>query len=149
MSLSYLFLGMIEAVYSLSLFFALLLTGGWRWGQSLDDSSSLYYAATGLTLSTIILMQIGNVAGRRSQYHRGLDASFWTNRLLLLGIVFEIFMAWGILYFPPIQYVLHTAPVSVPFFVAAWLGIPLLFGLDYLRKRFVMWRAQPLSRGVA
>jgi sodium/potassium-transporting ATPase subunit alpha len=57
--------------------------------------------------------------------------------LLLLGIAVETVFAWALLYWPPLQRILGTGPVSPEIFLLAWLGIPLLFGLDMLRKRLL------------
>ncbi len=62
---SYLFLGLIEAAISLSLFFWVLDAGGWHWGQEMGVADPLYRSATGIALSSILLMQIGNHFGRR------------------------------------------------------------------------------------
>ncbi len=134
MATAYLFLGMIQAAYSLSLFFLVLHQGGWRWGQQLAENDSLYRAATGITLATIILMQVGNVVGRRSLRGSGLDRGLLSNRMLLLGVLFEMLFSWAILYFPPVQEFLRTGPVAWHIYSLAWLGIPLLFLLDYGRK---------------
>jgi sodium/potassium-transporting ATPase subunit alpha len=133
---AYLFLGLIQAAFSLSLFFLVLYQGGWQWGQPLDEGSTLYQAAT-VTLASIILMQIGNLVGRRSLTASGLDRGLFANRLLLLGVGVEILFSAAILYAPPVQAFLGTAPVAWPIYALAWLGIPLLFILDYARKRCV------------
>jgi sodium/potassium-transporting ATPase subunit alpha len=138
MATAYLFLGVIQAGYALLLFFLVLAQGGWSWGQELPTSDPLYRAATGITLATVILTQIGNVIGRRSLRRSGLDAGLLHNRLMLLGIAVEIFLSWAILYFPPVRQVLGTGPVAWPIYLLAWLGIPLIFVLDLLRKRVVM-----------
>ncbi|MEX2185498.1 MAG: cation-transporting P-type ATPase [Pirellulales bacterium] len=137
MATSYLFLGMIQAVFSLSLFFLVLHQGGWHWGQELAENDSLYRSATGITLATIILMQIGNVVGRRSLRGSGLDRGLFNNRILLLGVAAEAIFSWAILYFPPVQEFLRTGPVAWRVYALAWLGIPLLFVLDYGRKAAV------------
>ena len=62
---SYLFLGLLEGIWSLFLFFYVLIQGGWHYGADLPVTSPLYRSATGITLSTILLMQIGNLIGRR------------------------------------------------------------------------------------
>lgn len=132
---AYLFLGMIQAAYSLLLFFLVLREGGWEWGQVLSDNDPLYKSATGITLASIILMQIGNVVGRRSQHNSGLDRGLLCNRMILVGIAVEVVFSWTILYYPPVQSLLHTAPVAWHFYAMAWFGIPLLFILDFVRKR--------------
>ncbi len=131
---SYLFLGILEALWSIFLFFLVLVHGGWEYGQELAASNSLYRSATGIALATILLMQIGNLLGRRSARHSGLDRGIFSNRLILLGILIQIVFSWAVLYFPPAQRVLGTAPVPWSIYLLAWLGIPLIFGLDLLRK---------------
>jgi sodium/potassium-transporting ATPase subunit alpha len=135
MATAYLFLGMIQATFSLTLFFVVLNYGGWEWGQELVPSDPLYQSATGIALASIILMQIGNLIGRRSVRQSGLNAGLLRNHLMLAGIALEIAFAWAILYYPPVQGILATGSVSPILFACAWLGIPLLFGLDLLRKR--------------
>jgi len=135
MATAYLFLGVIQAAYSLLLFFLVLTDGGWQWGEELGASDPLYRSATGITLATVILMQIGNVVARRSLTETGLDARLLRNKLMLLGIALEIVFSWAILYFPPVHAILGTGPVSRRFYALAWAGIPLIFGLDLIRKR--------------
>ena len=134
---SYFFLGLIEAAYSLFLFFWVLHSGGWRYGEELAAADPLYRSATGLALATIMLMQIGNLVGRRSATRSGLDRGLLTNHLMLIGVALEILFSWGALYFPPLCAVLGTGPVSLQMYAMAWLGAPLIFMADYLRKRML------------
>ncbi len=132
---SYLFLGLLEAFWSLSLFFWVLAAGGWQFGTELATSDPLYRSATGIALATILLMQIGNLVGRRYTLRSGLDKGIFQNRLMLAGIIIQVFFSWALLYVPWLQQVLGTGPVDWRIYLAAWLGIPLIFGADYLRKR--------------
>jgi sodium/potassium-transporting ATPase subunit alpha len=132
---SYLFLGLIEAGWSLLLFFLVLVQGGWHFGQELGGADTLYRSATGIALASILLLQVGNLVGRRNRCRSGLDGGLLRNRLMLLGIALEVAFSWALLYWPPLQKVLATGPVSLEIYFLAWLGIPLIFGLDYLRKR--------------
>jgi sodium/potassium-transporting ATPase subunit alpha len=132
---SYLFLGLIQAAFSSVLFFSTLRLGGWEYGQELAENDPLYRSATGVALTSIILMQIGNLIGRRSRYHSGLDKGLLANRLILLGIALEAAFSWAILYFPPVQRVLGTGPAPLDMYIFAWLGAPLLFAADLLRKK--------------
>ena len=136
---SYGFLGLIEAAFSISLFFWVLDAGGWTWGQDLASDDPLYRSATGIALSSILLMQIGNVFGRRSQYSLGIDADAFRNGLLVAGVIFEAVFSWVLLYVPAVNRVLGTGPVDWEVYAVAWIGVPLIFGLDYARKR-VAWR---------
>lgn len=144
MATAYLFLGVIQAAFSLSLFFLVLVQGGWQWGQELSETDPLYRSATAITLASIVLMQIGNVVGRRSQWTSGLDRGLIRNRILLLGVLSEIVFSWAILYFAPLQALLNTAPVNWRIYLLAWLGIPLIFLLDFLRKHWCLHRSSIL-----
>ena len=64
---SYGFLGLIEAAVSMGLFFWVLAEGGWTWGSEIGADDPLYRSATGIALASILLMQIGNLIGRRSR----------------------------------------------------------------------------------
>jgi sodium/potassium-transporting ATPase subunit alpha len=145
MATAYLFLGVIQAAFSIALFFIVLRRGGWEWGQELAPADPLYRSATGITLASVILMQVGNLVGRRSLRQSGLDAGLLRNRLMLAGIVLEIAFSWAIVYYPPLQAVLGTGAVSPTLFACAWLGIPLLFELDLLRKRAFAQNTPPAA----
>ena len=56
---------------------------------------------------------------------------------MVAGILIQVIFSWALLYLPPVQQVLGTGPVSVTVYLTAWLGIPLIFGADYLRKRLM------------
>ncbi len=138
---SYVFLGAIEALWSLFLFFLVLVDGGWQYGQELSVSHPLVKSGMGITLSTILLMQIGNLVGRRFSLRSGLDFGLFRNPLVSLGIIIQIVFSYATLYTPFIQKILGTGPVDIKFYLLAWVGIPLIFGIDYLRKRIA--RAYP------
>lgn len=142
---AYLFLGVIQAAWSLTMFYWVLTRGGWQWGQQLDAQSELYRSATGMTLASVILMQVGNVVGRRSIRGSGFDRGLWHNRLILVGIAVEVWFSWAVLYWPPLQQLLGTAPVDPQVFAVAWLGIPLLFIADLIRKRLAWNSAGPTA----
>ncbi len=134
---SYCFLGLIEGIWALFLFFYVLFSGGWHYGALLDASSPLHQSATGITLSTILLMQIGNLVGRRYEFRSGLDLGLFSNRLIFAGILIQIVFSWAILYSPPLARALNTGPVTAEIYGLAWLGIVLIFAIDYLRKVLV------------
>ena len=134
---SYCFLGLIEGVWALALFFYVLRSGGWEYGTPLPDASPLYRSAVGITLATIVLMQIGNLVGRRHAYRSGLDRGLFTNGLVLAGILLQIVFSWAILYWPPLARALNTGPVAPEVYGLAWLGIAFLFTLDYLLKKLL------------
>jgi len=133
---SYLFLGLIEAAWSLTLFFLVLELGGWHLGDPIPDASDpLYQSATGIALATILLMQIGNLVGRRYRDRSGLDLGLFRNKLLLAGIGIQVVFSWATLYAPWLNRVLGTQPVEGWIYACAWLGVPLIFLSDLARKQ--------------
>ncbi len=146
---SYLFLGLLEGLWSLGLFFYVLLAGGWHYGQELASHDPLYRSAMGIALSTILLMQIGNLLGRRFARRSGLDRGIFTNRLIVLGIIIQVLFSWATLYFPPLQKVLNTGPVPLSVYFLAWFGIVLIFGVDYLRKKLLLNREHARQKQAA
>ena len=140
---SYLFLGLLEGLWSLFLFFYVLTAGGWRYGQPLSSTDPLYHSATGIALATILLMQIGNLLGRRFACRSGLDGGIFRNHLMLLGIIIQVVFSWAVLYFPPVSRVLGTGPVAMHVYFLACLGILLIYGLDYFRKKIACRSKNP------
>jgi len=140
---SYLFLGLIEAAWSLSLFFLVLVRGGWRYGDPIMVANDpLYQSATGIALSTILLMQIGNLLGRRYRDASGIDLGIVRNKLLLAGILIQVVFSWATLYVPFMNRVLGTQPVEGWIYAWAWAGVPLIFLSDLARKRVAIWLRQ-------
>jgi sodium/potassium-transporting ATPase subunit alpha len=143
---SYLFLGLIEAAWSFGLFFLVLGQGGWHYGDPVPESSDpLYQSATGIALATILLMQIGNLVGRRYRDRSGLDRGLLRNKLIVTGIAIQIVFSWATLYTPALNRVLGTGPVDPWIYALAWLGVPLIFLSDLARKRVA---ARLRERGV-
>ena len=91
--------------------------------MELAADDPLYRSATGIALATILLMQIGNLVGRRYVKSSGLDFGLFRNRLMLAGIMIQVFISWSLLYLPPLQTILGTGPVNSSVYLIAWLGI--------------------------
>ncbi|MCE9576048.1 MAG: cation-transporting P-type ATPase [Deltaproteobacteria bacterium] len=136
---SYLFLGALQAVWAMAMFFTTLALGGWRYGDALAAGDPLYRAATGITLVSVIFAQVGNLIGRRYERGSGLDRRLFANHLVLLGIALELGFAFAVLYWAPLAGALGTGPPPTGLVALAALGAPLVFGADWARKR---WRAR-------
>ena len=59
--------------------------------------------------------------------------------MIVVGILVQIVFSWAVLYWAPLQTVLATGPVDLEIYAFAWLGVPLIWGADYLRKRVAGW----------
>lgn len=134
LSRAYLFLGPIEALACMFGFFFVLYTGGWSWGTILQSDSILYMQATTACLTAIIISQIGNVFACRSSSESVFSLGIFSNRLIFIGIAFELTLQFFIVYHPWGNRIFATHPLAM----STWLVlIPfafLLFFADEARK---------------
>jgi sodium/potassium-transporting ATPase subunit alpha len=128
---SYLFLGCIEAAACMFGFFFVLYRGGWQWGGMLPSQSVLYMQATTACLTAIIVTQIANVFVCRSSQEPILGLGFFSNRLIFIGIAFELILQLFIVYHPWGNRVFSTYPISA----GTWLAlIPFAFVLFFAEE---------------
>jgi len=122
--ISYGWLGMIEAVISMSLFFFVFYRAGIDFGalRSLGkaimsgtasaDIMNIYRYATTMTLMAIIACQIGNVLACRSDSESFLKSIKNKNPLIWFGILAEIIIAALLMYVPFVRNVMQTVPLQ-------------------------------------
>jgi len=122
-------LGGVSALLVMMVFLVTLDHGGWHLG---DDVSSgplhqLWQQATTMSFLGIVACQIGTAMASRTQHASLRQVGFFTNRLLLWGIAYEIVFAALVVTVPPFQAVFGTvAPdlwqvlVIVPFPLVVW-----------------------------
>ncbi|HII17147.1 TPA: HAD-IC family P-type ATPase [Candidatus Woesearchaeota archaeon] len=135
--MSYLGVGIIQAAAAFSLYFFILFSGGWTWGQQLAITEPLYMkAVTGFFVS-ILITQVADVVICRTRRQSIVKAGFLKNRLVLLGIATEILILAFIVYTPMGNAFFMTAPlgllemlIPVPFAILILLG-------DELRRLLV------------
>jgi sodium/potassium-transporting ATPase subunit alpha len=134
---TYFFLGMNSALLAMSGFFLYLFANGWSWGAPLDWSSPLYREATTVTFSAIVLAQVANVFSCRS--HRLSVARFgwFSNPLILWGVVIEITILALISYTPLGNDIFRTAPLPAWIFGPLALGALALLFAEEIRKFIV------------
>ncbi|MEW6387216.1 MAG: cation-transporting P-type ATPase [Thermodesulfobacteriota bacterium] len=108
----YVFLGLISTMGVLSVYFYVLYTGGWHWGQVLPWDAPLARQAATATFLGIVIMQIGNVFACRSSTLSICRIGFFSNKLVLLGVLVEVLLAVLIIYHPLGQWLFGTAPLS-------------------------------------
>lgn len=135
---AYGFLGLMEALASLSVYFLVLQQGGWQYGDMLPAHDLLYRQATTACLATIISLQIANVFICKQRH--GLFASpLFNNPLILVGIAVETLLLLGIVYTPWGNAIFDTAAFDAKIW---FYMLPFFFGmllLEELRK-WLVWR---------
>jgi calcium-translocating P-type ATPase len=132
-------LGVTSAVLVTSAFLLVLTSGGWRLGADVGAGSPLhdtYLRATTMAFAGIVVCQIGTALAARTDRVSLLRVGVLTNRLLLGGIAFELLVAGGAIYAPPLQHVLGTRPLTWADLSLLATFPPVVWGADELYR----WR---------
>ncbi len=134
---AWLFLGLICACLQMAGYFFVMLRGGWHLGAPTGSGTPLhhvYVTATTMTFFGMIMGQIGTAFAARTEHASLRSVGVFSNPLLLWGIGFELVLAAILIYVPPFQSLLATAPLS---------PTELLFTLPF---PFIVWGADELRR---
>ncbi|MBI5213466.1 MAG: cation-transporting P-type ATPase [Nitrospirae bacterium] len=137
LSRAYLFLGPIEAAAALFGFFYVLNSGDWKWGEMLPSNNILYMQATTACLTAIIVTQIANVFACRSFRESVFSIGFFSNKLLFVGIAFEITLQLFIVYHPWGNAIFATSPIAAQMWLVLIPFAVLLFAAEEARKLIV------------
>jgi sodium/potassium-transporting ATPase subunit alpha len=116
-------------------FFLYLLCRGWTWGTPLSWSSSLYREATTVTLAGIVLAQVANVFACRSDSMSIIRLGFFTNTLIVWGVLVELILLLAIVYTPPGNAAFATRPLPAWILGLLLLGALVLLLAEETRKR--------------
>jgi sodium/potassium-transporting ATPase subunit alpha len=115
----------------------------------LDWSSTLYKEATTVTLAGIVLAQVANVFACRSDRLSARRLGWFTNPLILWGIVTELSILALITYTPMGNAIFGTSPLPAWIFGPLALGaLVLLFAEEsrkFIANRFNKGRAREFS----
>jgi calcium-translocating P-type ATPase len=134
---AYLFLGVLEAMGAMALFFFVLNTAGWRYGTVLDRGDPLYRQATSACLATIVVMQMVNVFLCRHPLKSSLSFGLFSNPYLLLALAAEAGVILFIIYTSAGNWLFGTAPFGVEVWLLALACAVLMWNLEEVRKA---WR---------
>ncbi|MGE5137649.1 MAG: cation-translocating P-type ATPase [Gemmatimonadota bacterium] len=125
-------LGPAEAIVEMLAFVAVLLAGGWSWGQA--PSAELLAAASGTAFTTVVLGQFATAFACRSE-SRWVGRLDWRGNPLLLGaVVIEVAVLFVFIGVPPLARLLGgTFPPPLGWAVAVAV-IPLVLAVDAAAK---------------
>jgi calcium-translocating P-type ATPase len=121
-------LGVTTAVLTTGGFLGVLLAAGWRPGDPTGPGSPLHGAwmqATTMTFAGIVACQVGTALAARTDRVSLLSIGVLSNRLLVLGIVFELVLTAAAVYAPPLQHLLGTRPLG-PLHLVALAAFPVV-----------------------
>lgn len=140
LSRAYLFLGVLEAIAGMAAYFFVMYAGGWRWGEPLAATATLYLQATTACFTGIVVTQMANVFACRSATVAVFTLGIFSNRLVLAGIASELLLAAFIIYTPFGNAMFASAPLSGFVWLLLLPFAILLLALDETRKHLVRRR---------
>jgi sodium/potassium-transporting ATPase subunit alpha len=100
----------------------------------LPANNVLYMQATTACLTAIIITQVGNVFACRSFRESVFSIGFFSNKLIFIGIAFEIALQLFIVYHPWGNKIFSTAPISVSIWLILIPFAVILFIAEEIRK---------------
>jgi calcium-translocating P-type ATPase len=134
---AWLWLGMLEALLVMGGFLWVLSRAGWTPGDAVGEGSALhdaYLTATTMTFAGITACQVGTAFAARTNRASLRTIGVFSNRLLLVGIAFELLFAAAVVYLPTLQSIFGTRALS-PLDLAPLLAFPVIvWGSDELRR---------------
>jgi magnesium-transporting ATPase (P-type) len=143
---AFLWYGLVEASIAMSAFFFLYWQNGWPEGP-MATTGRVYQMATTMTLAGIVATQIGTVFNCRTERASVFRVGFFTNRLVISGIAFELVLLAILIYTPFLQALFNTAPIGLVDWAYLFMWIPIVILLDESRKAFLRsWEQRSASR---
>ena len=100
------------------------MEAGWHWGDwagmaalgaapaGVLPATGIYMAATTMTLTGIVMAQVGNGFAMRTHRQSILKVGFFTNKLRWWGLGAELLGIAALMYVPVLQRVFSTAPLT-------------------------------------
>ena len=145
---AYLFLGPLAAAIGLFGFAYRYLEAGWKWADwagmaafnNMPNGSmagTIYMAATTMTLTGIVMAQVGNGFAMRTHHQSILKVGFFTNKLRWWGLGAELLGVAALMYVPVLQRVFSTAPLTWHEWGVLAMFAPALLIADEIRKFFL------------
>ena len=126
--------GPIEAIAGFFCYFAVLLEGGWSFGEQLANNNPLYMQSITAFFSAVIICQIANVFASRTRYQSVFSMGLFSNRTVLVGIASELLILAFIIWNPSANLIFNTSPLDLRYLLIAVPFAILLLGIDELRK---------------
>ena len=129
------FLGLIQSGVAMLAFYSVYWSSGYSgYWLDLPNEGQLYQTATTMSLAAIVATQVGNLFAQRTEHGSILSSNLWRNRLIWIGIAFELVLIVAIVYVPIFHWIFGTAPLSAVQWLILVACMPILLIADELRK---------------
>ncbi|WVT91877.1 cation transporting ATPase C-terminal domain-containing protein, partial [Enterococcus durans] len=131
--------GLMASVISIGAYFVINYSDGWP-TVPLASTGKTYVMATTMTLAAIVFSQIGAVFNCRTEKESLFKIGFFSNKRVLLGILFEICLLAALINIPFLQDAFSTTNIPlIAWFGLALIPIPIIL-LEELRKAILRHR---------
>jgi magnesium-transporting ATPase (P-type) len=139
------FIGVIQSVFAVTGFLYVLLSHGWTWGdaswmQPASANYPYYREALMMTQAAIVMGQVANGFGCRTERESVFKIGLFTNRFLIIGELVGIGMILAISYVPFIADIFKTGPLSLADWGFLVVAAVTLFFAEEARKWFLRRR---------
>ena len=139
------YIGAIQSVFAVGGFLYVLLSNGWVWGDAswMNPSSPhflVYREALTMTQAAIVLGQVANGFGCRTERESLFKAGLFKNRFLVVGELVGILIMVAISYVPLLQGIFNTAPLTAADWGLLVSAAVTLFFAEEARKWFLRRR---------
>ncbi|MFN8188355.1 MAG: cation-transporting P-type ATPase [Gaiellales bacterium] len=128
------YVGLLEGILAMIAFLFAFGLAGWRPGEPLPDEGTVYLQATTMTMTGIVMGQVGASLAMRTDRRSTFSVGLLSNRLLLLGIAFELVLILALIYVPGLNDVFHNSPIGPWHWVLLLTFPPIVFGAEEARK---------------
>ena len=127
--------GLAISCVSFGAAFYVLYRGGWEWGTELTDDSLLYRQACSAFWVGLMMGQAFNLLAMRSGTTPVHRKALGGNPLLPLAFVSIVIAFAVVIYLPPVQPVLNTAPFPAETWLIMLAIAPIVWLSDTIYKR--------------
>lgn len=99
----------------------------------------IYVLSTAIFFAGVIATQIGNAYACRTSRASVFMIGFFSNRFLLMGILFELLLVNILIYARPVREIFELAPLPIRFWALLFVFPPIMFFAEEGRKAFMRW----------
>lgn len=135
--LAFFWYGIILALFAMAGYFWIQMRYGNFPNVPLLGEGLVYQKATTFALAMIVFGQIGMVLNCRTEKESIFKIGIFSNRRILVGIVFEVVLMAVLMYVPILNVVFNTAPLGVFEWVILLLVPVIVVFIDELRKKYL------------
>jgi sodium/potassium-transporting ATPase subunit alpha len=99
-------------------------------------------------LTAIVVTQVANVFLCRTEREPAVSLAAFGNRMIVLGVAFELLLILAIVYTPPGRALFGTAPVPLDVWLLAAAGALVMAALEEVRKALLRaWKPRSALDG--